>query len=236
MQIPITQGDLNYLVYAGALGILIGFLFFIFFSYRRIRLLFRIHSIKKPVSPRILAGFRNLFLIFIWLSVFGMVLFFGFFLLSYHAFTYEKPVAEIITRPSDRSNISQVTLVQFFPVDSKTSRYFLIKGDQWMIEGDILKWDNWLNFLGLQTRYRLTRIRGHYLSTEAEINQPHTIYSLIEHENHPLWRHLYEYGHRLPFVSSVYGNAAFQGLGKNKRYLIYVGRSGFVVREGEKKK
>lgn len=236
MHIQIIQNDLNYLIYIGALGILVGLLFFMFFSYRRIRwILHRIRSKQKAPSPKVLASLRNLVLITLWVSVFGMVLFFGFFLLSYHAFTYEKPVAEIIIRSLDKPGISQVSLAQFFPADSKTTRYFFIRGDQWMIEGDILKWDSWLNFLGLRTRYRLTRLRGHYLSTEEEISRSHTIYSLVEHEKHPVWRYLYQYGHRLPFVSTVYGNAAFQALGKDKRYLIYVSTSGFVVREGEKK-
>ena len=104
-----------------------------------------------------------------------------------------------------------------------------------MIEGDILKWDNWLNFLGLHTRYRLTRLRGRYMTTEAEIEQARTIHSLVDDENDPFWRYLYRYGPQLPFVSTVYGNAAYQASGENKHYLIFVGTSGFVVREKEGK-
>ena len=55
-----------------------------------------------------------------------------------------------------------------------------------MIEGDIIKWKNWLNFLGLHTRYRLTRLQGRYSSVEAEVHQPHTIHSLSEREGDPL--------------------------------------------------
>jgi hypothetical protein len=108
---------------------------------------------------------------------------------------------------------------------------FLIKGNQWMLEGDILKWDNWLSFMGLKTRYRLTRLRGRYVQVEDEIQQEGTIYSLVEEEDHPLWRYLYKYGHTLPLVSTVYGNAVFQTAGKDRHFLIYVGPSGFVVRE-----
>ena len=155
-------------------------------------------------------------------------LFFGFFLRSYHAFTHERPVAEILTEPSGVEKTSLVSLAQF---DSRTSRQFLIRGDQWMIEGDILKWDDWLRFLGLETRYRLTRLRGRYVSTEEETRQRPTVYSLVKDEHHPLWKFLYKYGPRLPFVSTVYGGAAFQVAGGPRRYLLYVGPSGFVVRE-----
>jgi hypothetical protein len=65
-----------------------------------------------------------------------------------------------------------------------------------------------------------------------EIRQKPTIYSLVKEENHPVWRYLYLYGHELPFVSTVYGNAAFQASTENKRYFLYAGTSGFLVREG----
>jgi len=160
-----------------------------------------------------------------------MVLFLGFFLRSYYAFTYEEPVAEVFIQSSDAPQVSRITLKQFVPDGLEVSRHFLIRGDQWVIEGDILKWESWLNFLGLHTRYRLTRLRGRYAVTEAERRGPQTIYSLVEDENHPLWRYLYQYGHQLPFVSTVYGNAVFQATGEDKRYAIYVCTSGLVVRQ-----
>jgi hypothetical protein len=231
MQISIPEINPDYLLYAGAIGILLGLLFFIFFLYRRIRRIILIMASRKTVSPKLLVSLRNFILIVIWTSLFGMLLFLGFFLRAYRAFTYEQPVAEIIAQPLDEAKTSRIILVEFLPDDLPITREFVIKGDQWMIEGDILKWQNWLNFLGLHTRYRLTRLRGRYLETEAEIHQPHTIHSLVDQENHPLWRYLYQYGHRLPFVSTVYGNAVFQASGEKNRYSLYVGTSGFIARQ-----
>lgn len=231
MQIPITKLDPNYLLYGGAIGITLGLLFFIYFLYRRLRWMIRTLARRETVSPGVLASLRNLILIIIWTSVFGMVLFLGFFLRSYYAFTYEEPVAEVFIQSSDAPQVSRITLKQFIPDGSEVTRHFLIRGDQWVIEGDILKWESWLNFLGLHTRYRLTRLRGRYSLTEVERRGPQTIYSLVDDENHPLWHYLYQYGHQLPFVSTVYGNAVFQATGEDKRYAIYVGTSGFVVRQ-----
>ena len=237
MKIETIFSHLNpdYLLYAGAIGILLGLLFFLFFLYRRIRRIFGAFSTQKSTSPGLLASVRNLIAIILWTSLFGMLLFLGFFLRAYHVFTYEEPVAEIITQPIDRAKTGQLAVVQFYSAPSQTRRYFLIKGDQWMIEGDILKWEDWLNFLGLHTRYRLTRLSGRYLSTEAELLHPRTVYSLVGDENHPLWRYLYLYGHRLPFVSTVYGSAGFQTAKEPKRYTLYVSTSGFVVKEMEEK-
>lgn len=230
MQISITDLNPDYLVYGGAVGILLGFGLLTTFLFRRILWLLRILAGRKPTSPKLFSSIRNFLFIMVWTALLGMVLFFGFFLRAYAAFTYEKPVAEVIVRSSGTPEISRITLAQFLPDGSQTTHEFLIRGDQWMIEGDILKWENWLNFLGLHTRYRLTRLRGRYLSTESEIREPHTIYSLVDDEDHPIWHWLYQYGHRFPFVSAVYGNATFQASKTEKRYAVYVGTSGFLLR------
>jgi len=225
----------DFFIYVGIVGILVGFFFFIFFTYRRIRWLIHIMKRQEAKSPKLLASLRNLTLILIAVAMSGMVLFMGFFFRAYQAFTFERPVAEIITQPSDEPDANLVTLIQFLLDASPSSQQFLLKGEQWMLEGDILKWNNWLNFLGLHTRYRLTRLRGRYLHTEDEIKKEKTVYPLVKDENHPFWRYLYKYGYRLPLVSTVYGNAAFQFAGKDKHFLIYVSTSGFVVREKAKK-
>lgn len=226
----------DFFIYLGAVGVLIGFFFFLFFCYRRIRWLILKIKKKATPSPKLVASLRNLLLILILTSVSGMVLFMGFFFRAYQAFTYEQLVAEVITQESKEPNTSLVALLQYSSDIPQSSDEFLIKGDQWMLEGDILKWDNWLNFLGLHTRYRLTRLRGRYIQAEDEKKKEKTIFSLVKDENHPLWRFLYKQSYRLPFVSTVYGNASYQVSGKDKHFLIYVSTSGFVVREKPPKK
>ncbi|NOR54213.1 MAG: hypothetical protein GQ536_09025, partial [Candidatus Aminicenantes bacterium] len=178
----------DFFMYVGVAGLLISLFFFLFFIYRRIRWL--IHKIKKKAapSPKLVASLRNLLLILMMTSVSGMVLFMGFFFRAYQAFTYEQLVAEVITQESKEPNTSLVTLLQYSSDVPQSSHEFLIKGDQWMLEGDILKWDNWLNFLGLHTRYRLTRLRGRYIQAEDEKKKETTLFSLVKDENHPLWR------------------------------------------------
>jgi hypothetical protein len=221
----------DHLLYIGAAGIFLGLVFLIIFIYRRIRWIMRTIARKRTPRPRFFAGLRNLIFILVWTAVLGLVFFIGLFMRAYYAFTYEKPVAEIMTEATQEPDTNLVTLFQSLPEDSQIGKEFLIKGDQWMLEGDILKWDNWLNFLGFNTRYRLTRLRGRYIQFEDEIHQEVTIYSLVKEEDHPLWRYLYKYGYKLPLVSTVYGNAIFQTAGKDRNFLVYVSPSGFVVRE-----
>ncbi len=230
---PISLADLNpdYLLYAATAGLFVGLLVVILFAYRRIRWIIRLFSKTRRTSPKLLSGMVKLLLIIVWTSCFGMLVFIGAFLRAYHAFTLENPVAVIRTENLNWGKTNPAGLVHLTLIQSQNTRHFIINGDQWMIEGDILKWQNWLNFLGLSTRYRLTRLRGRYLNTEAELNKPRSVHALVVQESNPLWDHLYQFGQRLPFVSTVYGNASFQNLNDNKTYTIYVGTSGFIVRE-----
>ncbi|MBN1272557.1 MAG: hypothetical protein JXB26_09835 [Candidatus Aminicenantes bacterium] len=225
--------SMDLLVYVGAAGVFLGILFFLIFLGRRILRLLRPITKKDVKTPGFSKSLRNLVLILIWTSALGMLLFIGFFFRAYHAFTLEELAAEITTEPGEKPETTKITLTRFLPDGEKTQQDFLIRGDQWMIEGDILKWKNMINFLGLHTRYRLTRIRGRYISAENEKKEKPTVYSLVKDENHPFWKYLYRHGHKFPLVSTVYGNAAYQLAEQSQHYRIYVSTSGFVVRKVE---
>lgn len=223
-------------ILAGAAGFLIGFVFLLIFVYRRILFVARKRGRKPASVPKFLVSLRNLLLIFLWISLFGVLLFAGFFFRAYRAFTWEEPVAEIIIEHQEKSGLSSITIIQDEAGGEPRERRFDVAGDQWVLEGDILKWRNWLNFLGLHTRYRLTRLRSRYLQTSDEMTKPSTIHRLVENEDNPLWRHLYKYGPRLPMVSTVYGNAVFQSSGEDVSFRVYVGTSGFIARKIETKR
>ncbi len=220
----------DYVVYGASFGLLLGAVFAVLFLYRRLRWLLAKAARKGAAPIGVLASIRSLVFLLTWFALFGMLLFFGFFLQAYHAFNLERPVAEIMAHPLEGPGRDRGAVIQVSTVDSPAARFLIIRGDQWMIEGDILKWNPLLNFLGLHTRYRLTRLRGRYLRTQDERNRPPSIHSLTLREEHPLWRYLYRFGPKMPLVSSVYGNAAFQASDRPQRYLVYVGTSGFVVR------
>jgi len=226
----LSQFHPDTMVLIGLTGLIMGILFFLIFFYRRILWLMCFFSKRKIKVPNFLTSLRNLISILLWTSLFAIILFAGLFLRTYQAFTCEKPVAQIQVQPVDTPQTSRVQLSLFISEDSVTTYQFLLKGDQWMLEGDIAQLENWLHFLGLKNRYRLTRIRGRYFRTQDEIQQPATIYSLVKEEDHPIWRFLYRSGQRLPFVRTVYGNAVFQNLNRPVRYLVFVGHSGLITK------
>jgi len=222
-------------IYIGILGILLGFISFLAFTYARICRLLRKDRVRQALFPDLLGSLRHLALIMVWIGVFGMVFFAGLFFRAFHVFTQEKAIAEIAIRPIPGDTHGPRSLVCFTLLPSSTTRYLLIHGDQWMIEGDFLKWHRWVRFLGFHTRYRLTRLRGRYLDLQRERDGPHSIHALSEGERHSLWRYLHSFGQHLPFVDTVYGNASYQDSRKAQKYVVHVGDTGFVVRKATEK-
>jgi hypothetical protein len=219
------------LLYVGGAGVLIGFLLFTVFVYRRIIWLLKSQEPRKGRRPGWGASLRNLILILIFVLLSGVLMFGAFFMRAWNAFTYEQAVAEVRVSPGTEHQTGRLTLIQILDKGKGKSQAYLIRGDQWMLEGDILKWGKLVNFLGLHTRYRFTRLRGRYLLAEEEIAKPSSIYSLVEKEDHPLWHWLYHHGSGLPLVSTVYGNAVYQMADREQRFMVYVGTSGFIIRQ-----
>jgi hypothetical protein len=200
----------------------------------------RIHGIirrlkRKPVRRvGVIASTLRLLLILLLISVSIALLFLGAFIQSYTGFTQRELAATIrcTTVPGAEDTMALELVTRESPTTTKNHRY-LLRGQQWTVEGHILKWDDRLNFLGLRTMYKLTRVRGRYLLADDERNKPATVYSLVPNEDNPGWRWLYEYGPRLPFVEAVYGNTVFTFPAEDKTFDIYVTTSGFMIAEEE---
>jgi len=142
-------------------------------------------------------------------------------------------VARVTITPIPEEQVNLITLEMFSDEGDNDIQQHRVSGDQWVVEGDILKWKSWVNFLGLHTRYRLTRLRGRYIRTSDAKLKPSSIYPLVEMEDHPVWGFLYRNGSSFPLVDTVYGSAVFHGSDEPSTFLVYVSTSGFLTRRIE---
>jgi hypothetical protein len=216
-----------------ALGLLfIGLVLLVVFFVKRIHRIIR-RLRRKPVGRvGIIASTLRLLFILLLIAVSFAMLFLGAFIQSYTSFTHRKLAATVnCARVPDKKDVMILELVMNESPTVVHSRRYRLHGQQWTVEGHILKWDDWLNFIGLRTMYKLTRVRGRYLRAEDEMNMPATVYSLVANEEDSRWRWLYEYGARLPFVQAVYGNTVFTFPSETKTFGIYVTTSGFMIAE-----
>ena len=158
------------------------------------------------------------------------------YLQAYRAFTHKEMVGIIDARKT--KGLDYDIFLRFTPVEKgikAEEKIYKIKGDQWSIGGDILKFEDWVNFIGIHTGYKTTRIHGRYLKAEDENIKQHTAYD-INGGTDAIWLYLYENSSSFPFVKAVYGNSVYTFPSDKDVYGIYVTTSGYSIEKIEEKK
>jgi uncharacterized membrane protein len=161
------------------------------------------------------------------------VVLFSAFLRSYHDFTQKEMVAIVECVPQTNNEFDfAMTVIPVVRQKQMEMRSYPIKGDQWAIGGDILKWKDIVNFLGLHTMYRLDRVEGRYKLAEDAQTKQVSAYPLGQEQRGRYWSFLYKFGHKLPFVTAVYGNTVYMDPVFGEKFEIYVTTSGFMAQRG----
>lgn len=144
---------------------------------------------------------------------------------GFQALTREEVAAVIETRPTGDQAIRADV---HFP--DGTRRSFRLRGDQVQVDARIVKWEPFVNVLGLHTAYELDRIGGRYVELEAERDSPRTVHSLAEDRPVDLGRLL----ERFPFLDRVvdaqYGSATYVEMDRPRRLEVRVSTSGLLIR------
>ncbi len=147
------------------------------------------------------------------------------FLGRYEVFDREKLVAEVTFKSIDNDNIELV----FKPVGRKAGKQeFILRGEQWMVGGEILRWKKPLYFLGLNSLHKLTRISGRYLDASKEQFASH---QEIRGGTDNFWLFLYRNQRMFPFIEAVYGNAVYTFPKESTLFKLYINRSGYLIKE-----
>ena len=189
---------------------------------------------RRAASRKSTSPFKLLLALLLILAISSAVLFTA-FLRSYHAFTQKEMVAIVECVPLANNEFDfGLTVIPVVRQEHREMTSYPIKGDQWAIGGDILKWKDVVNFLGLHTMYRLDRVEGRYKFADDAQTKPVSAYALGKEERGRYWSLLYKFGHKLPFVTAVYGNTVYMDPVFGEKFEIYVTTSGFMAqRRGE---
>ena len=146
------------------------------------------------------------------LAVAVSLLWVTFLVQSYLGLTGEIKVAHIqATSIANSAHQMSVEVVLYDENGHVTSdNTYLIQGDEWMVQGDIIKFPAWLNVIGLHAGYKLTRLEGRYDDIHLENAAHHTAVALNGGDDtffHTTYTHKQWFA---PFVDAAYGNAVFQ--------------------------
>ncbi|MBN2328355.1 MAG: hypothetical protein JXR73_14515 [Candidatus Omnitrophica bacterium] len=162
---------------------------------------------------------------------------FALFLQAYRTFTVGEPIARIsISDSGDEQRFIAKVREMGEPLSQGASpmdQEFDIKGDQWLLEGHIIRFQPWLSFLGFKPVYQLTRIGGRYYFFEDEQNKERTVYPLVDHASEKWWRWMYKNEERIPFMELVHGSAVSQDAKAGSRYVVTVLPTGFSLQKTE---
>lgn len=219
----------NPLIYILLASFVLGIIALLIFILNRIMSMAKQRRDARPGKFGFIQSISRFTLILLWILLSAAALFLACFIQSYQSFTRKELVAVVRCMPlEDEINTMRMEIDFVDNPEISGIREFLLKGDQWAVEGDIIKWDDWANLLGIHTMYRLTRVRGRYLNVREEIKNAPTVYGLVENEED--WQWLYNYGPKLPFVTAVYGNTVFTYPSEKNTFEVYVTTSGFTVR------
>lgn len=134
---------------------------------------------------------------------------------SYLGLTGEIKVAHIQATPI--ANVAHQMSVQVMLYDGNgqvtSENTYLLQGDEWMMQGDIIKFPAWLNVIGFHAGYKLTRLEGRFDDITLENSARHTAIALNGGDDNFFQT---TYMHKqwfASFIDAAYGNAVFQAPG-----------------------
>jgi hypothetical protein len=104
---------------------------------------------------------------------------------------------------------------------------YAVAGDEWMLQGDIVKFPAWLNILGLHSGYKLTRLEGRFDDPNLERNAKHTVIVLNGGDDQ-FFKTVQEQAWTSPFVQAAYGSGVFLAP-DGKSYNVLVSQTGLLA-------
>ena len=140
------------------------------------------------------------------------------FLRTFSLYTKEDKIGTVFAEKSGDS-------IKIYYNDMKNKRdyKFYLKGDEWMIEGYILRWNLPLRFLGAKSYYKVMRFSGR----GEKANVKTTSYTLAKEGKG--WEFILKNCKKIPFADAAYGIGAFQYPDKDT-FEIYINDTGFIIR------
>ena len=146
-------------------------------------------------------------------------------LYTYQRFTREQVVARLdFRRLGDQHYLARLRMVDGRSLDTEMS------GDEWQLDGRILKWQGPAVWAGMDPLFRLERLSGRYRDIEQERTAPRSVDPLAPETGLNLWQMARTLGRWLPWVDAVYGSSVYLPMADDARYLVSISHNGLVAR------
>ena len=148
---------------------------------------------------------------------------------TYLGLTSDIKVARVRATPvANIAHLMSVDLTLYDQNGHQTSEQtYVINGDEWMLQGDIIKFPSLLNIVGLHSGYKLTRLEGRFDDPNLEANSHHTVITLNGGDDN-FFKTVQEQAWTSPFVQAAYGSSTFLRP-DGKTYDVLVSQTGLYA-------
>ncbi len=172
---------------------------------------------------KIKAVISALFILGIVLVIFWLVASFR----IYQAFNKEELFASVTCQKSHEPSFDYI--IFYKAITQKEPIAFGIKGNQWRLEGLVIKWKGLVNILGIHTWHKPVRLSGRFSNLPKMKDYISTEYILNNGED-SFWKVIYKVSKFSPFIEAAYGSGTFIPCKEGVIYKIYATTSGYMIK------
>lgn len=150
---------------------------------------------------------------------------------TWQVFTRARPVAEIRCVETGPKKLR----LTYLPIDAAGKRglpeEYELRGDEWLVGGDVLRFRPELVWLGLETVFRVDRVEGRYVDAKEARAQAPTVFDRAGGPSHA-WLAMYRDGARGPLgwmIAGAHGQGVWQLPDAKATFVLRVTPNGFVL-------
>lgn len=143
----------------------------------------------------------------------------------YSRFDAESVIAELEFQPVDEQSFIALLSTD----DLCTTNTYLLKGDQWQLDAQFLKWHGIGVLLGLDSRYRLDRLNGRFENITQQTATPPTSHDL-KTKIAVDWFSLGKNDAHGLMIDSQYGSSVYMRIDPALRYRVFKTEDGLIAR------
>ncbi|OGI38681.1 MAG: hypothetical protein A2140_10555 [Candidatus Muproteobacteria bacterium RBG_16_62_13] len=144
---------------------------------------------------------------------------------TYARLTHEQPLVEMVfTKIADQHFRTEMSFA------GGGVRVLELRGDEWQLDAQVLKWKGPANLFGADTLYRFDRLSGRYRDIARERGGQRTIHDLNENPGLDTWRVVRWIQRWLNWVDAVYGSGTYLPMADGARFRVSLGTQGLIAR------
>jgi len=145
---------------------------------------------------------------------------------TFRALTEETLIAEIrFERTGEREYLAYLRTG-----DLCEERALPIRGDQWRVDAQFLKWKYWATLLGLDSQYRLERLEGRYRAVAEQNSMPGLAHDLGRPTAVDIVGVAEALGAFNFLIDATYGSSTYQTIDTQRTHLVYKTPTAIITR------